>query len=249
MRASVSRAQRTAQPAGRFAQGLVAGGMPQAVVDGLESVEVEHEQGHRRAAGGRRQAAHELQVQAAAVEQAGERIVQGLAPHRLLALARPCGIAHHGDQQAAVVRAASQGQVHVQCVPVAVLQPDAAGPARGDRAFPGAELALQQGVQARLEGRRHQHGHGLPDQFAGRVAGDGGQRVVDQPDAAAAVHRHDAIGNAIEYCARQRAVRGGRRFGPQRMQGGGVMEVRCGLHGAAAGLVRCAGRVLAMPAV
>jgi len=77
-REDVGLAQAVAQRAGAGDDELVAGGVPEAVVDRLEAVEVEHEQG---ALGAVAAAAGDVlgqrAVDAAAVEQSGERVVVG----------------------------------------------------------------------------------------------------------------------------------------------------------------------------
>ena len=80
-------ARRRVQFARDLAQRLVADRMAVTVVDGLEMVDVDDQQAHRPDRIRLAQRPRTLAVEAAAVEQPGQRIVSALAQQRLVALA------------------------------------------------------------------------------------------------------------------------------------------------------------------
>jgi hypothetical protein len=104
----VTGAQHVGEPRGQHAQQLIPGAVPERVVDELEAVEVEEEDGGRRSASsavvqGERETIHEQR----AIRQPGERVVQRLALDLLLGAATLYGVGEHvrgGLQEGDLVR-------------------------------------------------------------------------------------------------------------------------------------------------
>ena len=82
----VVRAHERADEAGQLDEDLVAGGVPERVVDDLEVVEVEEEEGRRRPAARARHGAHERILEGAAVGEVRERVVESEVADPLLVL-------------------------------------------------------------------------------------------------------------------------------------------------------------------
>ena len=192
----VGLAQAVAQRAGAGDDELVARGVAEAVVDRLEAVEVEHEQ---RALGAVAPAARDVlgqrAIDAAAVEQPGERVVIGQVAQLVLeaaALGDVLDLHEHVDRRALVVAHDGGAQRDPHGVAVGVDDAQLGGHAvvgqqRGEGL--GGEL-LVVGVQQLLVAQR--------GELLGRAAGDGGQRGVDALDAAVDADQRHADGGAVE---------------------------------------------------
>jgi hypothetical protein len=169
--------------------------VPEAVVDGLEPVQVEVADADPGAGAGERGA--EPVLEQGAVGQQGQRVVQRLLAQPLLQLVPGGDVLDHRhrvDRRADGVADQRDGQAGPHDVPVAVpvaqLHPGV-GPLAGDDVpvqgpYPGCVLGV------------HQVGHPEPAQLVDRVAQHGGERGVRVHDAATHVGDADADRGAGE---------------------------------------------------
>ena len=161
---------------------LVAGLVPEGVVDGLEAVEVEEQQRQQpRVPAQPVQPGLEVLAQQRAVGQPGERVVQRLRGEARLELLALGDVAQDAGEQAHLGADLADREVERERRAVAPLADDL--PADADDApLPGAAVPVEVAVVLGAVGRRHEH--------ADVAADDLGRRVAEHA-LRGRVHRHD----------------------------------------------------------
>ena len=196
-RGRVAGPQAAAQPPGDARQQLVAGGVPQGVVDRLEVVEVE-EQDRDREGGAQlaRQRVFDAVAEQRAVGQLGQRIVEGPVAQLLLERAALADIAERDDDGLHLGRVEQVGAqgLHEELGAVPPFQP------------PVGPGALPRTLHGLREQRRHLaevvwvHEGGQPaaDQLVGVAAERPARRGVRREDLPARVQREDRLRSVVD---------------------------------------------------
>ena len=198
----VALAQGLAQALGHGHQQLVTDGMAVPVVDVLEAVEVEVDDGQLLAAPTR--LPHRLVQpvgQQDAVGQAGQRVVVGVEVQLLLVLLELGDVREQRQvlpgHALLVAHGADGGHAGIVFATLAPV-PDLAHP------VPLVdELAPQVGVEGPVLPARFQEARVLPQRFFACVAGDASEGLVDIDDAPAGVGDHDALAGVREHAGGQ----------------------------------------------
>jgi len=190
----IALANTVAQPPGNLLQEEIPLFVAERVVERLEVVEVDEQQGALpTAAGTGRHGNAQAVVQQAPVRKAGQRIVEGQLLDLLLRRLAQRDVREHrnvvGDPALAVAHRRDRQPLGIDFV----VLPPVPYPLRPG---PGTRQTLpHRCVEARVVTTRTQQPGRLPDRFRGAVAGDGGKRLVHaQDDAVGVGDEHPLLG-------------------------------------------------------